>query len=223
LVIAGLLVPASCWALPDGFVDLQERVPGIMIELRYASNDNFVGRPVEGYQSGQRVVMTAAAAQALARVQAELAPFGLGLKVFDAYRPQRAVNDFVHWAVDVNDQRNKQEYYPQVDKRDLFKLQYIAHRSGHTRGSTVDLTLVSLPDGKALDMGSNFDFFGEQSWVNHPDLSAQQRANRMLLQQVMTRYGFIPYRKEWWHFTLRDEPYPDTYFDFLPGAAKKAQ
>lgn len=202
------------WALPPGFVDVKKAVPGVVVELRYATPNNFLGTPVDGYESS-RAVISEPAAQALARVQADLKVFGLGLKIFDAYRPQRAVDHFVRWARDPGDTRNKAQYYPDVDKRDLFKLDYIAERSGHSRGSTVDLTLVSLTDAQELDMGSGFDFFGVESWPDHPTLSTQQRANRMLLQQVMTRHGFKPYPKEWWHFTLIDEPYPDTYFDFV--------
>lgn len=201
-------------ALPDGFVYVDEHVPGVVVDLRYAGTDNFIGDRIDGYQSS-RAVISLPAAQALGKVQADLARFGLGIKVFDAYRPQRAVNHFVRWAQDIADNRNKASYYPDVDKRDLFRLDYIAERSGHSRGSTVDLTLVSLADGSELDMGSGFDFFGVESWPEHPGISAQQRANRMLLQQVMTRHGFVPYSKEWWHFTLADEPYKDTYFDFI--------
>ena len=209
-----LAMPGRSWALPEGFVYLDEAVPDAVIDLRYATENNFLGVRVDGYVS-DRAVISIPAAQALAEVQTDFKRFGLGIKVFDAYRPQTAVNHFVRWAQDINDTKNKAQYYPDVDKADLFKLDYIAERSGHSRASTVDLTLVSSSDGQELDMGSGFDFFGVESWPEHPDLSAQQRANRMLLQQVMTRHGFKPYPKEWWHFTLINEPYPDTYFDFL--------
>lgn len=201
--------------LPAGFVDLDEVIPSLYVDLRYSGHHNFLGRPVAGYE-GARPVLSTAAAQALARAQAGLKPFGLGFLVFDAYRPQRTVDDFVKWASDVSDTRTKAEFYPAVDKANLFKEDYIAKRSGHSRGSTVDLTLVDLKTGEPLDMGSPFDFFGVESWPDHPGLTPQQRANRLLLQTVMVRHGFKPYPKEWWHFTLENEPFPDDYFDFLP-------
>lgn len=206
--------PIKSMALPDGFVYIEDQIPGIVIDLRYAGHDNFMGVPVDGYVSS-RAVLSEPAALALSKVQQDLIPFGLGLKVFDAYRPQTAVDHFVRWAQDASDTRNKSQYYPQVDKKDLFKLDYIAERSGHSRASTVDLTLISLDDGKELDMGSGFDFFGVESWPDHRGIAAQQRANRLLLQQVMVKNGFLPYPKEWWHFTLAHEPFPETYFNFL--------
>ena len=201
--------------LPAGFAYLDEAVPGLKVDMRYAGNHNFVGRPVAGYQNA-RPVLSAMAATALAKVQADLKRFGLGLLVYDAYRPQRAVNDFVDWAADLDAVQTKPEFYPDVDKALLFKQDYIAERSGHSRGSTVDLTLVALDSGESLDMGSAFDFFGIESWPEHLGLSGQQRANRLLLQAMMMKHGFKPYPKEWWHFTLAHEPFPDTYFDFLP-------
>lgn len=216
-----LLWPIKGMTLPDGFVDIDDHIPGIVIELRYAGEDNFMGVPVEGYVC-ERAVLSEQATRALRNVQQDLIPFGLGLKIFDAYRPQRAVNHFVRWAQDVSDTRRKNQYYPDVDKNDLFKLDYIALRSGHSRGSTVDLTLVSRDDGKELDMGSGFDFFGVESWPDYPDIGAQQRANRLLLQQLMTKHGFLPYPREWWHFTLAQEPFRETYFDFVVCPASKA-
>ena len=202
-------------ALPAGFVYLEDTIPEIRIDLRYTGGNNFLGRPAAGYDNA-RAVLSTSAAQALARVQADLKPFGLGLLVFDAYRPQRAVDDFVRWAEDLSDVRAKPAFYPKVDKQNLFKEDYIALRSGHSRGSTVDLTLVARDSGQALDMGSAFDFFGVESWPEHPGLTPQQRANRLLLQALMVKHGFKPYPKEWWHFTLEREPFPDQYFDFLP-------
>lgn len=210
------LVPGSrVWALPDSFVFVDQVVPAVSIDLRYTGSDNFLGRPVQGYQQA-RAVLSAPAAKALAKVQEELQPFGLGVHVFDAYRPQRAVNDFVQWANDLDDTRMKAQYYPRVQKQNLFKEDYIAERSGHSRGSTIDLTLTSRDTGELLDMGSGFDFFGVESWPDHAGITAQQRANRLLLRSVMLKHGFKPYPKEWWHFTLENEPFPDTYFDFLP-------
>lgn len=204
-------VPAL--ALPPGFVYLDEAIPTLRLELRYATDDNFVGRPIDGY-TRPRAILSTEAAHALLKVQNELADFKLGIKVFDAYRPQRAVDDFMRWAADPADQRKKADYYPHVDKSDLFNQKYLAERSGHSRGSTVDLTLVSLDDGQPLDMGGNYDHFGPESWPTSTVPTAAQRANRMLLQTLMTKYGFVPYPQEWWHFTLKEEPFPDRYFDF---------
>jgi D-alanyl-D-alanine dipeptidase len=158
----------------------------------------------------------------LAEVQRDLAELGFGLKVFDCYRPARAVAHFMRWAQDLSDQRGKDEFYPDVDKRDLFKDGYIAERSSHSRGSTVDLTLVRLSDGTpagavdttAIDMGTCFDRFSPRSWPGDTSVDTAARQNRALLAAAMTRRGFKPYDKEWWHFTLADEPFPDTYFDF---------
>lgn len=202
--------------LPSGFVDVATVVPRLVVDLRYLTDHNFVGAPVDGYVNS-RCILTNEAAAALKAVQAELAEFRMGVKVFDAYRPQRAVDHFVRWARDEHADATKQEFFPQVDKRHLFRDGYIASKSGHSRGSTVDLTLVSFETNggpQELDMGTPFDFFGRQSWTNHAELTSQQRANRLLLRTLMQKHGFRPYAKEWWHFTLEDEPYPNQYFDF---------
>ena len=202
---------------PAGFVDAAQAVPGLVVDARYAGSDNFVGRPIAGYAAA-RCLLTEQAASALAAVQQELQGFGLGLKVFDCYRPQRAVDDFVRWAQDPKDQQRKAEHYPRVDKSELFKEGYIALRSGHSRGSTVDLTLVvrdSGPgDGRELDMGGRFDLFDSASAGASPQPTAAQRANRLLLSTLMKAHGFRPYAAEWWHFTLVGEPHPQTWFDF---------
>lgn len=211
--VAGCAGVANTGTLPDGFVALAEIAPGIQQEVRYFSANNFVGEPIAGYRAAN-IYLTRPAAEALRQVQSELAPFGLGLKVFDAYRPQRAVDHFVRWAQDLDDQRMKARYYPQVAKSDLFSDGYIAARSGHSRGSTVDLTLVDLDTGAELDMGTPWDFFDLASWPDSDQVSTQQQANRLLLRRVMLAAGFRPLRTEWWHFTLVDEPFPDTYFDF---------
>lgn len=203
-------------ALPDGFVYLDEAVPDIVIELKYTTDDNFVGQPIDGYRH-EHAILSEPAAAALAEVQAALQPFGLGLKVFDSYRPQRAVDHFVRWGEDLQDQRTRPDFYPDVAKEHLFEEGYIAARSGHSRGSTVDLTIAyrdEVGTAHELDMGSSYDFFGPISWPDSPAVSPQQGANRALLQNVMTTNGFDYYAHEWWHFTLADEPYPDTYFDF---------
>lgn len=206
---------ASLHPAPGGFVEISEAIPDAIVELRYLSEDNFIGVRIDGYES-QKCFITTEAANALAAIQAELAAFGLGLKVFDAYRPQRAVDHFVRWAEDLGDAKMKAKYYPDVEKKHLFRDGYIAAKSGHSRGSTIDLTIVSLgPDGPVeLDMGTGWDFFGPKSWPSSQAVTDQQRANRMLLQSLMVKHGFRPLAEEWWHFTLVDEPFPDTYFDF---------
>ncbi len=200
-------------AMPQGFVHVDEVIPDLRVNLRYRGSDNFMGRPVDGYE-GERLILTRAAADALAEVQAQLRAHGLSLLVYDGYRPQRAVDHFVRWAKDLDDQVNKAAYYPDVSKSTLFEQGYIADRSGHTRGSTMDLTIVEAATGTPLDMGTPWDHFGPESWPSYTGLTAQQRANRLLLRSLMLENGFTPYEQEWWHFTLANEPYPDTYFDF---------
>lgn len=208
-----LMVTAHASDLPAGFSYVHEVVPAAVLEVRYFSDDNFVGAIIDEYED-PRVILTTPAAQALASVQNDLQQFGLGLKVFDGYRPQGAVDHFVRWGRDLEDTRMKSEYYPDVDKKNLFRNGYIAEKSGHTRGSTVDVTIIDLATGKELDMGTPFDFFGPKSWPNNLRMPTKVRANRALLQQVMAKNGFKPLKEEWWHFTLKNEPYPDTYFDF---------
>ncbi len=200
--------------LEKGFVYVQDVIPDLDVELRYNTSNNFVGKPIHGYQSN-KLILTKETAERLKLVHEELQQQNLCLKVYDGYRPQRAVNHFIVWAKDLNDTVNKQVFYPRVEKRNLFKEQYIASRSGHSRGSTVDLTIINGNTGEALDMGSPFDFFGQESWVNYENITEVQKRNRQLLQKVMLKHGFRNYPKEWWHFTLRWEPFPKTYFDFL--------
>jgi len=192
-------------------IDARTVVPGLVPEIRYAGSHNFVGRPIDGYRA-PRCLLTQPAANALAEVARDLAIRGLVIKVFDCYRPARAVADFAHWARDPRDQAAKAEFYPDVDKRTLFRDGYIASRSGHSRGSTVDLTLARA-DGAELDMGTPFDYFSPRSWTAASSVTAEQHANRMRLAAAMQRRGFRGYPKEWWHFTLRNEPFPGTYFD----------
>lgn len=223
--------------IPDGFVEIRTVIPDIIADLRYYSEHNFLGRKVNGYNAG-KCYITKAAADSLAKVQNELRKFGLSLKIYDAYRPQRAVDDFVNWAKDLSDTITKKEFYPTVDKSRLFADGYIAEKSGHSRGSTVDLTIVPLPipqqpefdianqcecykpvderfKDNSLDMGTGFDCFNPLSHTFNNELSPQQRANRMLLYFLMKRYGFRNLAEEWWHYTLTNEPYPNTYFDFV--------
>jgi len=208
---------SSAQERPASFVDASTVVPGLIVDMRYAGAHNFTGRPVDGYEA-PHCLLTRQAAAALAEVARDVAPRGLVVKVFDCYRPVRAVMAFVRWARDRNDQAAKAEFYPDVDKRTLFRDGYIASHSGHSRGSTMDLTLAQS-DGtelgnRELDMGTPFDFFSPKSWTASPSVTPQQHANRMVLAAAMRRHGFRGYDKEWWHFTLRGEPFPDTYFDF---------
>jgi D-alanyl-D-alanine dipeptidase len=202
---------------PDSsdLVDVTSVVASVQLDIRYAGPDNFVGEPVEGY-AAPKCLLSSEAAEALRRVQAELADDRLSLLVFDCFRPQRAVDHFVRWAEDTTELRTKAEYYPGVAKSRLFDEGYIAERSGHSRASTIDLTLAAVSeDGTAtpLDMGTPFDFFDPLSHTESPDITPDQLANRLLLRDAMEAGGFRNYASEWWHYTLRDEPYPDTYFD----------
>ena len=199
---------------PDTFVDAATVAPGLVVEARYAGSHNFVGVPIDGYDK-PLCYLTRPAAAALAQVVADLEPRALTLKVFDCYRPERAVAHFVRWARNLADVKMKTEFYPHVDKSTLFSDGYIAARSGHSRGSTVDLTVASRAGGKELDMGTPFDFFSPKSWPSDKSVSKEAQANRALLAQAMGKRGFMGYDKEWWHFTLRHEPYPQTYFDFV--------
>ena len=202
--------------LPEGFVYLKNVIPNIEIDLRYYSSDNFIGDTIDGYHVN-KCIIGEKAALALKEVQAELNAQGLGLKVFDAYRPQRAVNHFVRWAKALDDTTMKAVHYPEVDKSRLFEEGYIAARSGHSRGSTLDLTIIYLEGenkGKEMDMGTPWDYFGVESWPSSVLVSDDQIDNRMILQRVMIKHGFKPLREEWWHFTLKDEPFKGQYFDF---------
>jgi len=181
--------------------------------LRYCNDNNFVGQQIDGYEK-EVVITTTQTAKALKKIQDTLKTQGLGLKIYDAYRPQRAVNHFVRWAKQINDTLKKEEFYPNVKKRNLFKEGYIASKSRHSSGSTVDLTIINLETGEELDMGTPYDFFGPESWVENKNLTQKQQANRQLLQKVMLTNGFRNYPQEWWHFTLRGEPYRNQYFDF---------
>jgi len=208
-----LVFDVSTAQLPKEFVYVKEVVPSIKVELKYFSNNNFLGVPVDSYKKDV-AILTIKAAEALKQVQEELKQHNLSIMIYDSYRPQTAVNHFVRWARNLSDTINKESYYPNVMKQHLFKEGYIASKSGHSRGSTLDITLVDLNTCEPIDMGSPYDYFGPESWVANNNLTAQQRASRMLLQTIMLKYGFRNYPKEWWHFTLKGEPFPDTYFDF---------
>ncbi len=209
--LSALVAAAGASQRAAMLINAETVVPGLITDIRYAGSHNFVGRPIDGYRA-PRCLLTQPAANALAEVAREVAIRGLVIKAFDCYRPTRAVADFIRWARDPKDQAAKTEFYPQVDKRTLFRDGYIASRSGHSRGSTIDLTLARN-DGTELDMGTPFDFFSPRSWTAASSVSAEQHANRMRLAAAMQHHGFRGYPKEWWHFTLRNEPFPDTYFD----------
>lgn len=204
---------SACCPPPDGFVRVAEVVPDILLDIRYYSAYNFVGARVDGYEA-PTAILTKEAAAALGRASDAFKARGLAIKIFDAYRPQVAVNHFMRWAVNPADTKTKREFYPDHDKRNLFRLGYISEKSGHTRGSTLDLTLVDRLSGRELDMGSPFDFFGEISHHGAGGLTPEQTANREILKSVMVANGFLYYPEEWWHYTLRNEPFPGTYFNF---------
>ena len=197
----------------DDFVSIAEVVPDAILEIRYYSTYNFVGTRIDGYLQ-PTALLTRAAADSLRAVSDDVMAQGYRLKIFDAYRPQCAVDHFVRWAADVPDTLMKAYFYPNLDKSVLFEQEYIMEKSGHTRGSTVDLTLFDMAKEWEVDMGGTFDWFGEESHPDYTGITPEQFANRMILREAMLRHGFKPLDSEWWHFTLRDEPYPDTYFTF---------
>jgi D-alanyl-D-alanine dipeptidase len=223
---------------PEGFVDIQKVIPDVLLDIRYYGPHNFVGENIDGYMAS-KCLLTRQTTEALAKVQKDLAPFSLSLKIYDCYRPQRAVNHFVRWAKEIDNTKTKKEFYPTVDKANLFKDGYIDSTSGHSRGSTVDLTIVPLPapiqqnyipgqklaecylpaaqrfGDNSIDMGTGFDCFHELSHTANKNISEQQKNNRLLLKSLMEKHGFKNYDLEWWHYTLKSEPYPDTYFDFV--------
>ena len=197
-----------------GFVWLDEAVPGILWDAKYASDDNFTGAPVDGYTVG-RVAGTPGLAAALALAEARAEKTGLRLLLWDAYRPQRAVDRFLAWCAAPEDGKTKRRHYPNIEKTDIVPLGYVAARSGHSRGSAVDLTLAQ-PDGVPLEMGGGFDLMDAISHHGAP-VAEEAARNRLLLRGIMEESGFAPYENEWWHYSLAQEPYPETYFDFLPG------
>ena len=194
-----------------GFVDLAEYIPGLAVEARYATCHNLTGHPLAGYRA-QKALARVEAAQALRCAFALAQQLGYGMLVYDAYRPQKAVDDFVRWSEAAEDGVTRQEFYPALEKTQLFPLGYIARRSGHSRGATIDLTLTK--DGVPVDMGGGFDLMDERSHHNAPGLTCEQEENRRRLCAIMAYAGFAPYECEWWHYRLMKEPCPDTYFDF---------
>ena len=195
------------------FVLLSEAVPDAILEIRYYSTYNFIGDRIDGYEE-PLALLTKEAAAALKEVSDELVSMGYRLKIFDAYRPQMAVTNFMNWALDPDDARMKEYFYPELEKSELFPQGYIAEHSGHSRGSTVDLTLFDMTTEREVDMGGTFDYFGQLSHPDYMDITEEQYAMRMLLREVMLKHGFKPLEEEWWHFTLENEPFPETYFTF---------
>ena len=234
--LLSLIVPSSS-TLPDGFVYVRDIIPDIQISLRYASDENFQGHIVNGYLANVSI-LTRAAALALKQVQTAAKILGHELVIYDGYRPQKSVNQFVNWSESLNiNETKKSFYYPRVDRNETFQLGYIARKSGHTRGSTIDLTLISLGkhvqnpltpiprnltdnfpiyylDDGTIDMGSSFDLFDQASHTNSTLVNITHHQQRMFLKTLMDQAGFDNYENEWWHYTLRNEPFPDTYFDF---------
>lgn len=197
----------------SGFVVLAEAIPDVILEIRYYSTYNFIGERIHGYEEPVALLSKESAA-ALKEAAAELKEKGYYFKIYDAYRPQCAVDHFVAWGKDVDDIRMKEYFYPDLNKDEVFEKGFIAYQSGHSRGSTVDLTLFDMKEGKDVDMGGPFDWFGELSYPSYRGITEEQYQNRLLLRETMIKHGFVPYEGEWWHFTLKDEPYPDTYFTF---------
>ena len=196
---------------PAEFVTVEGE--NIKVGMRYFGTANLVGESLDGYEAN-RCLLSADAAAALTQAAVVLAAEGLGLELFDCYRPQRAVNHFVRWASAPEDHSTKAEFYPREEKSQMFERGYIAERSGHSRGATVDLTLYRLDSGEALDMGTRFDFMDERSATEYPLESARAHKNRMRLREIMQQHGFVNYAQEWWHYTFKPEPFPENYFDF---------
>ena len=243
VLLGGLLLTASCRTAPtedsSAFVTLTDAVPDAIMEIRYYSTYNFVGARIDGYEEPTALI-TKEAAKALNEVSKDVMAQGYRLKIYDSYRPQKAVDHFVRWAADLQDAKMKPYFYPDLDKSVLFDQEYIMAKSGHTRGSTVDLTLFDMNTEKEVDMGGTFDWFGPES---HPDfcgnpesgeytgdnskspagrsITPEQFANRMILRRAMLSHGFKPLDTEWWHFTLKDEPFQNTYFTFPVKLLKK--
>jgi D-alanyl-D-alanine dipeptidase len=220
VLLASIIFLSACAAHNEAsaignnrFVDVKEFIPSVELDIRYYTADNFVGLRIDGYDA-PKCLLTREAAAALKNVQEELARNRQSVKIFDCYRPQRAVDHFIRWANDSSDQKMKSKYYPSVDKADLFKDGYLAEKSGHSRGSNLDLTIIDWASHRALDMGTDFDFFDPLSHTVNGRIGKSQQDNRIALKSVMERNGFKNLEEEWWHFTLNNEPYPDKYFDF---------
>jgi len=200
-------------SLPSGFVYLNDINSNIIQEMKYFTSDNFIGRKIKGYEAPVCITLKEIA-NALSGIQASLEPKGLGLKVFDCYRPQMSVDEFVIWSQDLTDQKMKASHYPNIDKRDFFKLQYVAAKSAHTRGSAVDLTIIDRVTKVEFDMGTPFDFMDGLSHPLNESITGVAKENRLLLRSLMVEAGFEPLETEWWHFRYIEEPFPESYFNF---------
>ncbi len=240
LIALSLSIPSNAAnnKIPKRFMDIQEVIPDVVMDIRYFTPHNFVGEKIDGYEA-PKCFLTEDAANALAKVQKNLKEYSMSLKIYDCYRPQRAVDHFVRWAADIDDRRMKAEFYPDVDKKNLFNDGYIASKSGHSRGSTMDITIVPIPTPRqeefktgqklkdcrlsaskrfkdnSINMGTGFDCFDPLSHTANPKLGVEAKRNRLLLKTLMEKHGFKNYKNEWWHYTLKDEPYPKKYFDFV--------
>ncbi len=214
MVLLLTFTPVIAHGNPSLLVNAQERTPSLLADIRYAGSNNFIGRPVAGYEA-PLCLLSEAASVALSRAQERAQSRGLSLLMYDCYRPQRAVDDFVDWVSDTAPEPTKIAYYPSLDRSSLIELGYIASKSGHSRASTVDLTLVDSATGQPLNMGTPWDFFDPMSHTESDEIDPKARHNRFLLREIMTASRFRPYYAEWWHFTLVDEPYPETYFDIV--------
>ena len=197
----------------DNFVDISKYIPNLILDVRYNGDYNFVGTKIDGYNA-PKVYLTLEACNSLFKVNEEINKLGYQLKIYDGYRPQSAVEHFIRWAKDIDDIKMKDIFYPDIDKKDLFIKGYIAEKSSHSRGSTVDLTIFDTKNNMDLDMGGYFDYFGQSSSSDYTNLNTVQLSNRKLLKDTMEKYGFKHLNEEWWHYTLINEPYKDTYFDF---------
>ena len=213
IIIPHIFAETSKTTLPKGFVYLDEVLLHAQYDSRYYSNNNFIGKTINGYHS-PRIILSKEATDQLLKAEQELLTFGLALLIFDGYRPQEAVDHFVKWAEDLSDTLNKSKYYPDINKSDLFSLNYIATKSSHSRGSTIDVSLFDIETQTELDMGSPFDYFGEISHHLSDNITLEQSINRTILSTIMSNFDFLSYPEEWWHYTLIDEPYTDTYFNF---------
>ncbi len=214
MVLLLTFTPVITHGNPSLLVNAQERTPSLLADIRYAGSNNFIGRPVAGYEA-PFCLLSAAASAALSRAQERAQSLGLSLLMYDCYRPQRAVDDFVDWVSGTAPEPTKIAYYPSLERSSLIELGYIASKSGHSRASTVDLTLVDSATGQPLDMGTPWDFFDPMSHTESGEIDLDARHNRFLLREIMKASGFRPYYAEWWHFTLVNEPYPETYFDIV--------
>jgi D-alanyl-D-alanine dipeptidase len=214
LILIALLVTSSMAHSHPGFVSITDLCPEVKAYMNYATTENFTGEVVAGYKA-RKAFMAKAPAEALCKVIVDAKRIGLGIKIFDCYRPAKAVAFFQEWAKKPEtDPERKEFYYPEYTREQLFELGYIATKSSHSKGSAIDLTLFDLESGKDLDMGTHFDYFGELSHTDNLQVTAAQRKNRYLLKELMEGRGFKNFSQEWWHYSMKPEPYPDTYFDF---------